>query len=108
VFPTKLGYRLLGGPDHASVDVGKSAPNGRHRFVLLVLTGVLNFPEVESLGWREASSAVGELLVQKNTKGGMSSMRSVAIFKLPLGIHSIIGQRKRSKQVVIATPAPQA
>jgi hypothetical protein len=29
----------------------------------------LNFPEIENLGWREASSAVGELLVQKNTKG---------------------------------------
>ena len=26
-------------------------------------------PEVEGLGWRKATSAVGELLVEKNTKG---------------------------------------
>jgi hypothetical protein len=37
--------------------------------VLLVLAGVLNLPEVEGLGWRKATSAVGELLVEKNTKG---------------------------------------
>jgi hypothetical protein len=37
--------------------------------LLLILAGVLDFPDVESLCWREASSAVGELLVEKNTKG---------------------------------------